>query len=365
VARHDREAPSAASRLAERLRFLRQAVPSGLTQEALAHALGGRKQVGGSTISSWETASRIPPPDRLTAYAKLFCTERSFAGGDARLLDDLNDEELREFQTLESELLGLRDAALAGDGPNRLGAVEPDRVWRFTDPDPVPVTLVVADVDVKNRPAHADPGDRNYVRAASFADLDALLDLFGHIRAENPDTLVRIRAVRDFIPEDMVGHLVVIGGVALNRVTEHLSERIQLPVEQDPSREDIFVKRSDQEVFEPIFDGTLTEDVGLFARAPNPQSPGHTLTMCNGVTTRGVRGAVQCFTDPDRILRQRNEDYIAQRISGNSSYGLLMRVKVFLNGESLAPDLTLDETRLYEWWDGEEAAPASASPHRS
>jgi transcriptional regulator with XRE-family HTH domain len=366
VARWDPEAPApaAASRLAERLRSLRQGV--GLTQESLAGALGGGRPLGGSTISSWETAAsgRIPPPARLTAYARLFCTRRSFAGGRAQLLDDLGDEELEAFRKLESELLGLRAAALAGDDLSTLGAVEASRVWRFTDPDRMPVTLVVADVE--HPPAHADPSDRNYVRAASFADLDALLDLFGHIRAENPQTAVRIRAERELKPVEMVGHLVVIGGVALNEVTDMFAEVIQLPVEQDTARDDIFVVKAGKKEFGPTFvDGTLVEDVGLFARAPNPQSPGHSLTICSGVTTRGVRGAVQCFTDPDRTLRERNEAYIAQRFSESSHFGLLMRVKVFLNGESLAPDLTLDETRLYEWWDGEEAEPASAPPHRS
>jgi transcriptional regulator with XRE-family HTH domain len=363
VVRQEREL-STAARLAERLRSLRQGVR--LTQDALAHALGGGKPLGGSTISSWENAAsgRIPPAARLTAYARLFCTERSFSDGRARLLDDLSAEELETFRKLETELLGLRDAALAGDDASRLGAAEAKRVWRFTDPDPVPVTLVVA--DVQNPPAYADPSHRNYMRAASFADLDALLDLFGHIRAENPLTEVRIRAVRELKPAEMVGHLVVIGGVALNKVTELLAQRIQLPVEQDTDRDDIFVvKAGKKEVAPTIADGTLVEDVGLFARAPNPQSPGHSLTICNGVTTRGVRGAVQCFTDPDWSLRRRNEDFIAQRFSESSYFGLLIRVTVFLNGESLAPDLTRDETRLYEWWDGEEAQPASASAHRT
>jgi transcriptional regulator with XRE-family HTH domain len=366
LAGQDREVSPAASRLAKRLRSLRQAGPKRLTQEALGEALGGRKPLRGTTISMWENPSsgRIPLPARLEAYARLYCTPRSFAGDRAQLLDDLTEDERERYRELETELLGLRDAALAGDGPSRLGAGGTGRVWRFTEPDRMPITLVVA--DVQEPPGYADPSDPNYIRAAAFADLDALIDLFGHIRAENPITLVRIRAVRDLKPEDMLGHLVVIGGIALNKVTEQLAERIQLPVDQDTAHGDIFVvkgrgKADNKKEYGPTFveDGRrLVEDVGLFARAPNPQSPGHSLTICNGVTTRGVRGAVQCFTDQDRSLRERNEDYIAQRFPGSSYYGLLMRVQVFLNGESLTPDLTLDDTRIYEWWDGEEAKTA-------
>ena len=77
-------------RLAARLRSLRRQEFTPLTQEELARVLGSREPLGPTAISMWEspTGGRIPPPGRLSAYARLFCTARSFSGEAPRLLDD-------------------------------------------------------------------------------------------------------------------------------------------------------------------------------------------------------------------------------------------------------------------------------------
>ena len=53
----------------------------------------------------------------------------------------------------------------------------------------------------------------------------------------------------------------------------------------------------------------LAEDVGLLARVPNPLNSSRTLTICNGIHSRGVYGAVRSLTDAQ--LRDANERYIA------------------------------------------------------
>jgi hypothetical protein len=53
----------------------------------------------------------------------------------------------------------------------------------------------------------------------------------------------------------------------------------------------------------------LIEDVGLLVRMPNPLNSNRTLTMCNGVHSRGVLGAVRSLTDAR--LCESNERYIA------------------------------------------------------
>jgi transcriptional regulator with XRE-family HTH domain len=315
-----------------------------------------------SMISMEENGERLPSVARLAGYARLFCTTRSFLEDQPRFLDDaeLTEQEAELLEQLESELLRLREAASVGAAE----VSDPDesrRIWRFTDA--APITIVCADVPDEQRPKYSDPRDLNYVRAAAFADLDALLDLFGHLRAENPATTVRIRATSEFSREDMGGHLVVLGGVAWNVYAKQLSAQIQMPVRQDPERGDIFVVQSDGEPreFGAKLDaqGVLVEDVGLFARAPNPQDPAGTLTLCGGVTTRGVRGAVLCFADPTlRDLREQNQRYIAERFAGHSSYGFLIKVEVLPsgNGEPSTPDLMRDETRLFEWAHGHQEA---------
>ena len=350
MAKGNRDASAA---LAQRLRSLRESEPSRLTgqsrqltQQDLGRALGAPAPLSVSTISMWEKGSRTPTNDRLVAYARLFCTARSFSDDVPRLLprSELHDDELERLRELESELLQLRAAAVVGDSP---APSQPDHLLHFDGA--ASVTIVCADVPKDEWPSHAFPEHRNFVRAAAFADLDALLELFGYLRAENPTTNVRIRAADDLKVEEVTDHLVLLGGVVWNEWTRLFAEQIGLPVEQDTRKNDNFLVTTDkgQRELGPVLEGgVLKWDVGLFARAPNPQAPSHSVTFCNGVTTRGVRGAVQCFTDPN--LRGPNERYVAERFADVPAWGLLMRVEI-MNGESLTPDLSNNETRIFEW----------------
>ena len=344
---------ASASRLGQRLRELRVNAPGSLTQRKLAELLG----TSPSTVSMEEKGERLPSPARLTSYARLFSSPRSFTGAFKMLeKEELTDEELERFTELEGELLELRRKA-STEGVS-WESVSPERIWRFTDR--APITIVCADVPLEkeSRPSYWDPADRNYVRAASFADLDALLDLFGHLRAENPATTVRIRAAREVKREEMGGHLVLLGGVAWNEYARHLS--LRLPVRQLPDRDDVFQTTATdgnrQEIGPVLVGSTMVEDVGLFARSPNPLDPAGTLTICGGVTTRGVRGTVLCFADPAlHDLREKNQRYIVERFAGHDDYGFLLRVEFLPGGDRppSTPDLTRDETRLLEWSDGQ------------
>src|SRR2546422_7904936 len=107
----------AAVRLARRLRELRERAYTRLTQEELGRALGGGVDEGVSpaTISMWENpaSDRLPPPNRITAYARLFCTPRSFDQGVPRLIPEreLTEEERTRLGELRRELLELREYA--------------------------------------------------------------------------------------------------------------------------------------------------------------------------------------------------------------------------------------------------------------
>lgn len=95
-------------------------------------------------------------------------------------------------------------------------------------------------------------------------------------------------------------------------------------------------------------DNKLVEDVGFFARGANPSAPQRTLTVCGGITTRGVHGAAKCFIDKE--MRQRNEQYLFPRFPDGSSYCIVMKVTV-VNNSPLTPDLSKPENRLFEWCD--------------
>jgi hypothetical protein len=85
--------------------------------------------------------------------------------------------------------------------------------------------------------------------------------------------------------------------------------------------------------------------VAYIARLRNPSQFDRTLTICNGIHSRGVFGAVRCFTDPN--VREHNQKYLADQFS-DGEFAILLRVRVVGN-ETMAPDLRDATARLYEW----------------
>jgi helix-turn-helix protein len=346
---------SGASRLADRLRELREREFARLTQGDLGQALGGAHDpLSPTTISMWENpaSGRIVPRSRLEGYARLFCTPRSFEGDEVHMLDvaDLTAEEHERLEELRRELLGLRDGALApGGAPFQQQA---QSMWHF--PDGSRITLVCSRLPAERRPPSADPGQLNYVRFSDLADLDSLIEIYGAVRAYNPMSRVVIMAAQDLRQRDVANHLVLIGGQAWEAVTPWFARIFPIPIEAgDPAERGAIVVRDPdggkQEFKYTQVDGELVEDVGFFARGENPSAPRRTLTICGGITTRGVRGAARCFIDWE--MRERNYQYLRRpQFPDGSTYCIVMRVPV-LNNDPLTPDLSKENNRLFEWWD--------------
>ena len=338
--------------LARRLRELREHQwPERLTQAALAEAFG---DVAAATVSSWENtvAPKLPPTERLKAYAQFFATHRSIEGDTPVLLpaDTFSEEEKAARKVLEDDLLALRDEARK---PNREADVTVRRSWHF--PDTGPLTIVCAQLPEGQTSVFADPADANYTELQSFADLDALVELFGHARAENPHMDVYFRAAPNVVADDLSGHLVLLGGIAWNEVTQRLSEMMPvLPVRQikDPAVEtgEIFTVGDGKRRFLPKWRDDehkiLSEDVGLLVRAPNPLNSSRALVICNGIHSRGVLGAVRSLTD--KRLRESNERYIAENFADFDSFAILMRVPV-IEAQALTPDFYAAGSVLYQW----------------
>jgi hypothetical protein len=191
------------------------------------------------------------------------------------------------------------------------------------------------------------------VRFSDLADLDSLIEIYGAIRAYNPSSRVDIVAAQDLTQRDVANHLVLIGGLAWETVNPWFSRIFPIPIEAgDPAdRGAIVVDEADgQHEFEyQVTEGVLIEDVGYFAHGENPSAPRRTLTICGGITTRGVRGAARCFIDYE--MRERNEQYLFPRFPEGSTYCIVMRVPV-INEDPLTPDLSKKENRLFEWYGG-------------
>ena len=90
----------------------------------------------------------------------------------------------------------------------------------------------------------------------------------------------------------------------------------------------------------------LMKDVGLLARVPNPLNANRTLTICNGIHSRGVYGAVRSLTDAE--LRDGNERYISENFGDAESFGILMSVQVIKN-QTMTPDFNSRDVVLYKW----------------
>lgn len=331
---------------------------SKLTQAALGRALGGDVPLAPATIASWENRNqpKLPPTDRLLAYAQFFATRRSVQGPLSLIpLDSFTAEEQEEYSRLRDKLLELH--ALASGTAQAQIPEAPPKSWQFDDDGPM--TIICAELPEADLPNMARPGNPNYTKMLSFADLDAMVELFGHVRAENPHMNVFARTAPKVEPEHLSGHLVLVGGVGLNNITLRFlqdSELTSLPVTQrednevDPYGEFFIVTANGEEkqhvarwADESFSD--LQEDVGLLVRMPNPLNSSRTLTMCNGIHSRGVLGTVLSLADSR--LRETNERYIAASFPGKS-FGILMRVPV-IGGQTMTPDFTNPRTILYQW----------------
>ena len=344
------EAQSA--RLARRLRDLRERrwPDRSLTQAELAEALSTEARVASATISSWEspTGAKTPTAIRLEAYARFFATPRS-AQGNPRLIAeaDLTPEEHEQYRRLERELIGL----LHGDESE-----EEDRnTFTF---DEGPVTVICSEVPESAQGALAHENDPNFTKLQQFADLDAMVELWGHLRARNPKLEVAYRLPGEVEADDFSTHVVLVGGRAWNKATRRFQDALrQIPINQInaadyPDGEPFEIKGDPPtrllprwETDEESGERELVEDVAFLARVPNPFNARRTLTICNGVHSRGVYGAVRCLTD--RRVSDVNERYLTERFP-DGPFALLLRVPV-IGSKTLSPDLQDETARLYEW----------------
>jgi transcriptional regulator with XRE-family HTH domain len=337
-----------ARRLAERLRALRE--QERLTQKQLASVLGGSEPLSIATISLWEKpgSDRLPPTQRLVAYARLFCTSRSFESGKLRMLSpgELTEQERERETELYDELIALRERAQSTSADATAKGPR-SALWHFADP--IAVSIVCSDAE--EPPPYAQASHLNYSRYARYADLDALVTVYGQVKADNPDRLVRILPTERLAQDFALNHVILIGGKEAPLFAQDLPT---LPTAEEITDTDpvthLFRCSVGQEPreFRSLRDdeGNLVQDVGLIARCPHPIIPGGTVTLLSGITSRGVHGAALCFVDSH--VRDTNERYLESAFGNVESFCILMNVPV-QKEIALPPNLWRENTRLYEW----------------
>jgi transcriptional regulator with XRE-family HTH domain len=348
------------ARLARRLGDLR-AGRRGLTQEALARAFSVERPVTGPTVSSWESdkSPKSPTVPRLDAYARFFASSRT---ADPNLHRPLtlaelaeNPEDRERYSQLRNELFDLVNSENVfphGDDET------PQRTLLQFDEGHIVIVCPEAPAELQG--ALADEKSMHYSSLHRYADTDALIEVFGHVRALNPDRKVFYKTPRAFVRADLQNHLILIGGTGWSRTTEQIFNKLRkhFPVVQfsHPSIEtgDVFKTETpdgeELELFLPtIENGEVTEDVALIARVRNPFNSSRTLTFLNATHSRGVVGAALAVTD--ETIRSSNQEYLAERFP-SGDFALLVRVNI-LNGEPLAPDFNDKNARRFEWSPGD------------
>jgi hypothetical protein len=358
--------------LARRLRALREEHWPGrkVNQAQLAAALSGAgKPVSVPLVSSWEsrTNATVPPAFRIQDIARFYASPRSFDGKVGRLLspDELTAPERAAWEGLQQELTRLRSEALDAPG----AAPDPDTTheiaspfgagpYRFRPGDRITIVCGQLPEDKLEGMPYTDPLDPDFIAAYRYSDLDALIELFGHLRADNPANPIGFRTADQLSEDDYTGHLVSLGGVDWNVATSSVLARLQLPVRQanewDKEGGAYFeVEEGDgrKVAHRPVLKESggqkiLLEDVALFAGAVSPYNRKRFVTICNGMYGRGSYGAVRALTD--ERFRDRNREYIQARFASSEAFCILTRVTVE-NTLTLTPDWTLPETRLFEW----------------
>jgi hypothetical protein len=362
--------------LARRLRALREESWPGrkVHQAHLAAALSeAGKSVSVPLVSSWEsrTNPQVPPASRIQDIATFFASPRSFDGKASRLLStsELSAPEQAAREELLQELTRLRREALEeldrspdpttiSDSTQAIAQLYKDWPYRFRAGDRITIVCGRVPKDMRQRMPYTDPLDPDFIESYRYADLDALIELWGHLRAANPISPVVYLSADQLRPDDYVGHLVLLGGVDWNEATSSVLARLQLPVAQVSEWDKeggVYFEVTEEDgrkvPYRPLLEESggrtiLREDVALFARAVNPFNQKRFVIICNGMYGRGVLGAVRALTDVR--FRDRNVDYIQAQFATSEAFCILTRVTVE-NTLTLTPDWTLPETRLFEW----------------
>jgi hypothetical protein len=349
-------------RLARRLRTLRIETWPGkrVKQSDLAEVIHASSPL----ISSWEGGKALPPTERLRAYATFFATERSVSRRPYRLINEaqLTTDERTRRDDLFRELTTLRDSVHGqhahGQQPSVVADADPfaESHWRFPLGQDITIVCSALPRDKLSPMPFTDPDSADYVDTYRFGDLDALVELHGHIRAANPLNNVRIRTPGEVRIDDYTSHLVLLGGVDWNSITRELLHRLDLPVRQLLRESDLMPggflvdKNGKETMLSPTLrkvgdKEVLVADVAHFFRSVSPLNDKRTITICNGNYQRGTLGAVRALTDPR--FRDRNEAHLRARFAGDT-YSILSRVTVF-QGSAVTPDWTNDDEVLHEW----------------
>jgi transcriptional regulator with XRE-family HTH domain len=333
--------------LASRLRELREtAFDVKVTQDQLAEALGEDKPLSSAAISTWENGQtdKRPSESRIVQYALIFSTPHSLHPTPHTPVESKLDNAARtRYENLRDELLELREGAEREAKRERADPTPSDANELWHHPRTEKLFVVVPELPPDQWAPFVRESNVNYVRLARYGDLDAFFEMFTALTRMGYRNLSHRSADEPGI--GTARNLVLLGGPAWNGLTRTFLHLLDIPIKQlmePPGRPDYFTASDGTEVLPTVIEvgdgqSQVIEDVGLFVRTTNPTNPGTDITICSGVYTAGVLGAVRSFTT--QHVANENVAAISDRLGQATSFAALFRVKV-IEGRVPTPRLT-------------------------
>lgn len=163
------------------------------------------------------------------------------------------------------------------------------------------VDIVCSEMPPDERPAFADPQDRNYLRYAKFADLDSLIFVHSRLVQLFPDI-----HVRDFSPSEYfdtsADALFVLGGPPWNATFRQFQAQLPFSFEPHPLGQDdpLVVPLLGDKRFGPSWvpGAQLAGDIAVLVRLT--MAGGMRVFLAGGCLTLGVLAASKCFLHGER-----------------------------------------------------------------
>jgi len=211
-----------------------------------------------------------------------------------------------------------------------------------------PVAIVCAEIPEELRPPYAVPSHSNYLRYATFADIDALIQLMVWFAASKHRTVSSYTSRT--IPENaLASHLMIVGGPQWNSLARSVYDQINLPIahnDGDPGNSDTLFDRSTGEVWAPELreNGEIDSDVGFLAQTPSPFYQGRIIILFGGVLTHGVEASVKLCT-AEHVWAHNHRVIESLTVHANDGFCLVFRCRV-LSNTNVAPDLMTAGTVL-------------------
>ena len=235
--------------------------------------------------------------------------------------------------------------------------IQEELIFRFWFPRETSTIWVVCPQD--HAPSeYADRSSLDYTYLDNLGDQDALLELMVFLSRHYPNATIRHFSSGDLPDGHTSGNLVVVGGPGStsdigNSICAEMMETISSRVSYSGDCEQMTVVRGKTVSLElraeyrdgPSSRGTagrrrIREDVGYFARFPNPLNGECRVVLVNGIHTTGVLGAARAFSERREALP--NFHAVLRTGASSTEFECYFKVPV-LGGNVRVPSVEIED----------------------